>query len=283
MRHKNFFISIPEPCHEDWGKMTKQEKGRHCSACSKTVYDFTHKSQQEIEEAFAQNLELCGRFMSSQLKQPYKMPYAERFNLAKFTAACFLVFGLSLFNYSCALETPHFNLVDLLQEQVIQGKVTPPDTLIQTQTTTATVTEAIPLDTTNVDSLDFEEVIIPSSTHIISREIIFAGIPIKVATPTVLREIEPRINLESSLEIFPNPSSDFFKLKYTPLQSDSTSSEIEIRIYDTAGRLVEDESYPFQGGTFETKLSLTGRTAGIYILQIVNGQETLKTKLIKKD
>ena len=38
----NFFI--PEPCHENWNKMTPQEQGRHCAVCSKVVVDFTKKT-----------------------------------------------------------------------------------------------------------------------------------------------------------------------------------------------------------------------------------------------
>ena len=32
---------IPNPCHEDWNKMTPEDKGRHCSVCDKVVIDFT--------------------------------------------------------------------------------------------------------------------------------------------------------------------------------------------------------------------------------------------------
>jgi hypothetical protein len=34
-------VRIPSPCHEDWNRMTPNERGRHCAACDKTVVDVT--------------------------------------------------------------------------------------------------------------------------------------------------------------------------------------------------------------------------------------------------
>jgi len=66
---KQFKISIPKPCHEDWSKMTQKEKGRFCNSCAKTVIDFTKKSNDEIQEYFQQHREkkVCGHFYQKQL------------------------------------------------------------------------------------------------------------------------------------------------------------------------------------------------------------------------
>ena len=34
-------MHIAKPCHEDWERMTAQDRGRHCDACDKTVIDVT--------------------------------------------------------------------------------------------------------------------------------------------------------------------------------------------------------------------------------------------------
>ncbi|WP_333597069.1 hypothetical protein [Chryseobacterium flavum] len=63
-------ITIPKPCHENWEMMAPEEKGRFCSVCSKTVYDFTALSDQELINAFSDQEEnVCGRFNEFQLNR----------------------------------------------------------------------------------------------------------------------------------------------------------------------------------------------------------------------
>lgn len=65
----NYKISIPKPCHEDWGKMTPDETGRFCNACAKSVVDFSDMKAFEIQEYFIKNQgkKICGRFKNEQL------------------------------------------------------------------------------------------------------------------------------------------------------------------------------------------------------------------------
>lgn len=62
-------ITIPQPCHEDWAKMTAVEKGRHCNACEKTVIDFQNMTNEQVIDYFlqAKNKKTCGNFSSKQL------------------------------------------------------------------------------------------------------------------------------------------------------------------------------------------------------------------------
>lgn len=72
MAHENLFkIHIPEPCFEDWDKMTPNEQGAFCKVCSKTVVDFSKKSEDEIQMYISANMDkkICGRFNVSQLEQ----------------------------------------------------------------------------------------------------------------------------------------------------------------------------------------------------------------------
>lgn len=66
---KNYKLTIPKPCHEDWDKMTPNQKGRFCDLCSKTVMDFTGKTPEEIKTYLIENKgqRVCGRFKRSQL------------------------------------------------------------------------------------------------------------------------------------------------------------------------------------------------------------------------
>lgn len=68
---KYYQLRIPEPCHEDWNKMTPSDKGRFCSSCSKTVVDFTVMNNDEIQKFLQLNADqkLCGHVRKSQLNR----------------------------------------------------------------------------------------------------------------------------------------------------------------------------------------------------------------------
>ena len=61
-------LHIPTPCHEDWTKMAPAEQGRHCTACQKTVVDFTGMSDTEIIRHMAHARSgVCGRLAPDQV------------------------------------------------------------------------------------------------------------------------------------------------------------------------------------------------------------------------
>ena len=66
-----FKLNIPEPCHEDWQKMSPTQKGKFCASCQKEVIDFTKLSATEIARKTKNATQLCGRFTSTQLEQEY--------------------------------------------------------------------------------------------------------------------------------------------------------------------------------------------------------------------
>lgn len=118
MKHSdNIRVSIPKPCHEDWNKMTPNEKGAFCMKCAKTVVDFTEKSPEEIKNTLLEQSgkKVCGRFKNEQLSTSapssfnlniplYLLPK----NLSRsraFAIALFFVFGTSLF--SCTTSQGH--------------------------------------------------------------------------------------------------------------------------------------------------------------------------------
>lgn len=76
MKHENLFkIYIPEPCHEDWSKMTPNQQGAFCKSCCKTVVDFSNKTKEEINNYLSENTDkkICGRFKTSQIDETPKL------------------------------------------------------------------------------------------------------------------------------------------------------------------------------------------------------------------
>lgn len=72
---KYLHLEIPEPCHEDWNKMSPEAQGRFCGSCQKTVTDFTNMSDAQLI-AFFKNPRpsVCGRFNQDQLEREILIP-----------------------------------------------------------------------------------------------------------------------------------------------------------------------------------------------------------------
>jgi len=78
-------ITIPEPCHESWDKMTQAEKGKFCGSCQKVVVDFSKMSDAELIAYFKKPKDsVCGRFKEDQLNRvmappPKRLPWIKYF------------------------------------------------------------------------------------------------------------------------------------------------------------------------------------------------------------
>lgn len=103
-KHK---IIIPEPCHEDWDKMTPKDNGRFCLSCAKTVINFSKMLPEEVQQYFISNQgkSICGRFKTTQLDEviiqiPNRILYSQTHYHKMFLLALFIAMGTTLF--SCA-------------------------------------------------------------------------------------------------------------------------------------------------------------------------------------
>lgn len=102
---REYKITIPEPCHEDWDKMTPNDIGRFCGSCSKNVVDFTNMLPGEIQVYFQQHNNVCGRFKKSQLDSitiqiPNRVLYSQTHYNKMFLLALFITMGTTLFSCS---------------------------------------------------------------------------------------------------------------------------------------------------------------------------------------
>lgn len=73
---KSIHLTIPQPCHENWNKMTPDDKGRFCMSCQKSVIDFSNMTDNEIMQVInITHHNICGRFADDQLNRNLQPAY----------------------------------------------------------------------------------------------------------------------------------------------------------------------------------------------------------------
>lgn len=80
-------LKVKNSCHENWDKMSLNDKGRFCNSCAKTVMDFTSLDNKSIFKILKSSKgNVCGKLTASQLETPYldikeqkqyKLPYSK--------------------------------------------------------------------------------------------------------------------------------------------------------------------------------------------------------------
>ena len=104
-------LSIPTPCHEDWDKMTPNERGRFCSNCQKTVVDFTKWTDAALYDFFTKHVgNVCGRFADYQLDHEIKIPPQPHSRLYKIFVGLGLTLLFTQLPKSEAKIKPHSSL-----------------------------------------------------------------------------------------------------------------------------------------------------------------------------
>lgn len=122
-----------KPCNVGWEQMTPEEKGRHCSLCSKTVMDFTQMDkteiQAELKNYFQKGESVCGHFAAKDVDDiAVEVPVqllSQKMNFSKrFALALLVVMGTSII--SC---TNNKGEKEKLKEVIITEKVRGIDTI----------------------------------------------------------------------------------------------------------------------------------------------------------
>lgn len=148
---KAITINIPEPCHEDWNKMTPKEQGRHCDACNKTVIDFTKKTDEQIIKTLEANGKLCGRFKTQQLNREIVLARKDKNNYLSWVASSLFAF-MALGNLEGhAQGKPKTVKVDSNKVPQVKGKIA--TSVINEKIISGTITTAsdgLPLPGTSV-------------------------------------------------------------------------------------------------------------------------------------
>jgi hypothetical protein len=147
---RNYKISIPEPCTEDWNKMTPNAKGRFCSSCSKTVVDFTVMSPIAIQKYFQENSNICGRIKKSQLNSvtiqiPSSVIKSQTNINNMFLLALFVVMGTTIFSCSDKKGSKHpIDKIEIIEDLNILKKIKTDESLLSKKDSINNTTSFLP-------------------------------------------------------------------------------------------------------------------------------------------
>jgi hypothetical protein len=86
----------------------------------------------------------------------------------------------------------------------------------------------------------------------------------------------PEINLAFEVEIWPNPVQSNATVRLQNLDTES----VALRLFDFAGRLVEEKHIHSEGGTWEGAFGTDQLSNGMYLLQAQTGAKTKTLKLV---
>jgi len=298
-------ISIPDPCSEDFTKMTPTERGAFCSKCQIDTFDFRNVSNNDINKLILQNKgqHLCGQFKSSQIDSlnqgfiNWKNQKRQTFR-SKFVLALVMVFGLGLF--SCNVQEE--KAIIALQAIEMFGNPTDKEEYIN-----AVQNEQ------ELDLVDFVqdlgvigcEIPLPGMVAFVGEEttpevivqeytidgMVDYGIAGGLSAVHYMDYLEDTVNVELEESILPKVIEvDPYYFEATafpnPTASDATlaleihqTGQFEILLYDMSGRMVQSiYSGELVEGRQNFQVELSQENSGMYLVKVLSeGQnETLK-------
>lgn len=313
MKDPNFIVRVPEPCHEDWNKMKPEEKGRFCNSCSKTVVDFSNKTDFEIKKILEESEkgQVCGHFKKSQLDRPlnYKIDFNDlpkNISTTKaFAIALFLVFGSILF--SCTNEKdqdlkvagttlPQTEKISMGEPKADEFMTIDPMAEVHTmegQVVCRTVSfvnggVGVYQNEPVKDSIVGEgiPVIADLPTEYMTMGLMIVQLPAQDTTSidSVVAKNSPAligenvITKNTDLSVYPNPSTGEFTVKYDVQKR----ADIKIDIYDLKGDLIKAVvNQPSQyEGKYQVPVNLNELPAGIYFVNLINGEKKFTEKVV---
>ena len=308
MQPLNYIISIPEPCHKDWNSMTPDANGKFCNSCSKSVIDFTNKTDTEIHAMMMDRKDekVCGHFNKTQVNRPLSLTIPFHIlprNLSParaFAVALFIVFGTLLF--SCTNEhNQKINEITLTEpkseERMMLGNMLMLPNPQVIDTVKSITSEGISVCRTTGDVSYVEVPVIDSiptvtiegeTIYTIDSEMILGGAVFYIQPDTIVTDsiisykqskaevIHPEMDVK--LQAYPNPTSGNVNLSYEVLKR----GNVQLDLFDIKGVLVKSlvsQQNQYEGN-YIIPTDISNLIDGVYICRvIINGVEKT-TKLI---
>ena len=278
-------ITLPEPCNEDWNKMTPTEKGAFCSLCSKEVKDFTKSSDIEILKIIEESEnQICGHITNNQLNRPLNRTPS---NLKKWIIP--FAASFSALTVSCDMNAQN--------ESAKVGKM-----MIQKPVTTGKVKinqfkpiDTIPTSICNSTKGDMKVEITKhhETEYMVDGMMIIEPITNKIKKDTVIKlqdiqhndtiqldsiPFKIKVNSDSTqkkptlpkVKVFPNPTSNWTTIVV------EEKGLYNVLISNNNGSIILKRS--FFGKSL--KVNISNQPNGIYFISLLNGAG-LKSKSIK--
>jgi hypothetical protein len=317
MKPSSFTIRIPEPCHEDWNAMQPDARGKFCGSCSKSVFDFSTKTDAEIGEILMhyKDQKICGHFKASQVNRPLSL----RVDLGKlprnlsatkaFAIAVFLVFGSLLF--SCTNH--HDQLIGAIEINPEQHRNTPErlmgepavsahetitgDTIVQTCTTTLVEEEqyinggmrieevmlkgeiAVSEPDTAKDQVIDEPLIMGKMEYL--PDVVDTSSNSQVDTSARIRNhsnIPEIMMVENSLLVYPNPNRGEFTLQYEL----ANPSDVRVDLFDLGGSFIKTlvNVRGQHRGHYKIPINVGELPNGVYLVNLISAGQRWSEKLV---
>lgn len=289
-------LGIPDPCHEDFSKMTPTQRGAFCSKCEIDTFDFRNLSDQQVNKIILENKgqHLCGQFTKRQLNSlnqgylDWKNQNTQTFK-SKFVLALVLVFGVTLFSCQTQKEqeilTQHLTeFTDIAKEKsTLKGVVEMEDVNL--------------LDYVNegyIDGLVTFEVEEITCEKDVEENYPLGGVPMIAGGMSVNNYYtyleakdslveEPIIDLYTDAisekfvgSVYPNPTRDNATLKLEVVKL----AEFTIAVFDLSGRFITSiYKGPLTEGTQTFPIDLSYQQTGMYI--VTAGSSTGQNESLK--
>jgi hypothetical protein len=257
---KNFSLTIPEPCHENWDKMNPVEKGRFCNACQKTVIDFSSMSDRQLAEFFKKPPEaVCGKFDQFQLERNIGIP-RKRIPWIRY----FFQIALPAFLFSMKSQA--------------QGMVR-----VKTIDTTY---QGLPSPTSQEEKKpDYQ----PKSKTVEEPVVLMAGEVIVVHRNRKARSIppipvikKPTDSTTSIFNLYPNPAGYGGTCMLSCKETEKGT--YILTVINIAGEILQTKTVIIQGKKDLVAIDLNGMPAGAYYIRLTNkktGKESKQQLLIQ--
>jgi hypothetical protein len=304
-------IQIPEPCHEDWNKMTPKDNGSYCGSCEKTVVDFSKMNDTQIAQYVAAHPDekMCGRFANTQLNRSIShLNTINRSAMKAFVYVLFMVFGASLFAFTYVKnnEDKLMGDVGIERNEGYEGR---------TVGVMMPILDTVEIDTAQVDTTVIEqeymtaglmmayyeepladsvpEIDIISEKYNEYLDMTVGGMMVNIETvdnrienldtvsverkDSVTQEIIDQVKLPT-LESYPNPTSGAINIKYNIPQR----TDVLIELYDINGNKVKDlvSTSQLYEGTYIYPADLSELSNGTYICRMIAGERSFNTKIL---